>query len=61
MGGTSNGGVMILAAAERKLVAEKPPVVICDPRDPLAGRALARFGKAAYSLVHGDVIPSSCH
>jgi hypothetical protein len=33
---TSNGGVMILAAAERKLgVAEKLAAVICDPRDPL--------------------------
>jgi Transposase DDE domain group 1 len=33
---TSNGGVMILAAAERKLgVAEKLAAIICDPRDPL--------------------------
>jgi Transposase DDE domain group 1 len=34
--GASNGGAMILAAAERKLgVAEKLAAVICDPRDPL--------------------------
>ena len=33
---TSNGGVMVLAAAERKLdIASKLAAVICDPRDPL--------------------------
>jgi Transposase DDE domain group 1 len=33
---TSNGGVMVLAAAERKLgLAAKLAAVICDRRDPL--------------------------
>src|SRR5215470_10104094 len=35
-GSRSNGGVMILAAAERKLWrCQKVAAVICDPRDPL--------------------------
>ena len=31
-----------------------------NPQNPAQG-ALARFGKAAYTVVRGDVIPSSCH
>jgi hypothetical protein len=32
---TSDGGVMVLAAAERRLgLADKLAAVICDPRDP---------------------------